>query len=463
MKRVLAVSVGVLLVMTWLLCAAALAQGTEYTLKDYMPQTVGSTWTMKTTGPQGERTVTYEVLAARDIEGRKTMPIVMNNAQGQVQSGTMEAVAVDAMTLFGSLSRPRNAEAGAEPSTSLYQPAASFPGKLRVGQSEERKLKMSRGGQEMDVTLKLQLAAVESVTVPKGTFADCLKLVYTTSFGERAMTRTVWYAKGVGMVKREQSGGAGQPARVAQLTDYKQMPSKELPIAGEVFAVEGCTAFLIPPSQATNAGSIPWVWYAPTLTGYPGPEERWMFERFTAAGLAIAGIDVGESYGSPAGRRLYTALYEELVSKRGLSARSCLLARSRGGLMLYNWAVEHPTSVACIAGIYPVCNLSSYPGLEKAAAVYGLTVDELVEKMPQHNPLDRVEPLAKAGVPIFHIQGDSDALVPLESNSAELQRRYRMFGGEMTVKVIEGGGHDMSPHWFQSQELVDFVIAHARE
>jgi len=188
-----------------------------------------------------------------------------------------------------------------------------------------------------------------------------------------------------------------------------------------------------------------------------------MFERFTAAGLAIAGIDVGESYGSPAGRRLYTALYEELVSKRGLSARSCLLARSRGGLMLYNWAVEHPTSVACIAGIYPVCNLSSYPGLEKAAAVYGLTVDELVEKMPQHNPLDRVEPLAKAGVPIFHIQGDSDALVPLESNSAELQRRYRMFGGEMTVKVIEGGGHDMSPHWFQSQELVDFVIAHARE
>jgi pimeloyl-ACP methyl ester carboxylesterase len=241
------------------------------------------------------------------------------------------------------------------------------------------------------------------------------------------------------------------------------MPSKELPITGEVFFVEGCTAFLIQPSQATDAGSIPWVWYAPTLPAYPGPEERWMFERFTAAGLAIAGIDVGESYGSPAGRRLYTALYEELVSRHGLSRRSCLLARSRGGLMHYNWAVEHPTSVACIAGIYPVCNLSSYPGLEKAAPVYGLTVEELVEALPQHNPLDRVEPLAKAGVPIFHIQGDSDTAVPLESNSAELQRRYSKFGGEMTVKVIEGGGHDMSPHWFQSQELVDFVITHARD
>jgi hypothetical protein len=34
--------------------------------------------------------------------------------------------------------------------------------------------------------------------------------------------------------------------------------------------------------------------------------------------------------------------------------------------MLYNWACEHPESVACIAGIYPVCNLRSFPGLDRA-------------------------------------------------------------------------------------------------
>jgi hypothetical protein len=43
------------------------------------------------------------------------------------------------------------------------------------------------------------------------------------------------------------------------------------------------------------------VWYAPTLPNLPGPEERWMFEKFRAAGIAVAGIDAGESYGSPAG------------------------------------------------------------------------------------------------------------------------------------------------------------------
>jgi len=90
-----------------------------------------------------------------------------------------------------------------------------------------------------------------------------------------------------------------------------------------------------------------------------------MFQKFLQAGLAVAGLDVGESYGSPTGRALSTALYEELTQKRGLSKTPCLLARSRGGPMLYNWAVERPNSVACIARIYPVCDLNSYPGLAK--------------------------------------------------------------------------------------------------
>ena len=69
--------------------------------------------------------------------------------------------------------------------------------------------------------------------------------------------------------------------------------------------------------------------------------------------------------------------------------------------------------------------------------------------------------LAKARVPIFHIHGDSDTVVPLEKNSAELARRYREYGGEMILRVIEGQGHNMWTGWFQCQELVDFVITHA--
>ena len=186
-----------------------------------------------------------------------------------------------------------------------------------------------------------------------------------------------------------------------------------------------------------------------------------MFERFLKAGIAIAGIDVGESYGSPKGRTLYSALHKDLVEKRGLAKQACLLARSRGGLMLYPWAAENPDKVRCITGIYPVCNIASYPGLRRASGAYGLTANELNAQLTKHNPIDRLAPLAKAKVPIFHIHGDMDRVVPLDKNSAIIKQRYDALGGPMTLEVVKGQGHNMWAGWFQSQVLVDFLIKHA--
>ena len=129
--------------------------------------------------------------------------------------------------------------------------------------------------------------------------------------------------------------------------------------------------------------------------------------------------------------------------------------------MLYNWAVEHPDSVGGIAGIYPVCNLTSYPGVERAAGAYGMTAEELNERLTEHNPIDRLSPLARAKVPIYHIHGDQDETVPLESNSAELARRYEALGGPVEVEVIAGQGHNMWSGWFESRNLTEFAIARA--
>lgn len=241
-----------------------------------------------------------------------------------------------------------------------------------------------------------------------------------------------------------------------------QAAEKNLPIQGEVFTIEERTAFLILPTKTEVKAPIPWVWYAPTLPRLPGKYEKWMFEKFLDSGIAIAGVDVGESYGSPMGRAIYSALYEELVEKRGLTKNACLLARSRGGLMLYNWAAENPDSVACVAGIYPACNIASYPGLGRACSAYGMTEEQLAAELTAHNPIDRLAPLAKAKVPIFHIHGDRDATVPLEENSGELEKRYSTLGGKMTLEVVTGQGHNLWSGWFQSQRLVDFVITHAR-
>ena len=240
-----------------------------------------------------------------------------------------------------------------------------------------------------------------------------------------------------------------------------QAAEKRLPLKGEVFLIQERTAFLILPEKPKTGKPIPWVWYAPTLRGLPSNSEKWMFERFLKAGIAIAGVDVGESYGSPKGRAVYTALHEHLVKKRGLAKEACLLGRSRGGLMLYCWAVENPEKVRCITGIYPVCNIASYPGLKRACGAYGLTAEQLEAELSKHNPIDRLAPLAKAKVPIFHIHGDKDGAVPLEKNSALIKERYDKLGGLMTLEVVKGQGHNMWAGWFQSRNLVDFVIKHA--
>lgn len=187
-----------------------------------------------------------------------------------------------------------------------------------------------------------------------------------------------------------------------------------------------------------------------------------MFDKFSRAGIAVAGIDVGESYGSPDGRKLFSALYAELTGRRGFAPKPVLLGRSRGGLMTLAWAAENADKVAAFAGIYPVCDIASYPGLETASDAFHLTARELGDRLAEHNPIDRLEPLARAGVPLFAIHGDVDTLVPLDRNSGEMKKRYDALGGTMELIIPPGQGHNYWEGFFQCRELVEFVIEAAK-
>ncbi|MCA9124408.1 MAG: prolyl oligopeptidase family serine peptidase [Planctomycetaceae bacterium] len=232
------------------------------------------------------------------------------------------------------------------------------------------------------------------------------------------------------------------------------------------FEVAGRPAFMILPEPEYRREPMPWVMYAPTFDKTLPNEahEGWMFRRWLTAGIAIAGVDIGESFGSPTGRATYNSLYEKLTTGNPpFQSRANLLARSRGGLMLYNWAADNPDKVKSIAGIYPVCDLRSYPGLARACAAYDLVENELAALLSQHNPVDRLAPLAKAKIPIFHIHGDTDQVVPLDANSGAVSTRYKELGGEMELVLARGQGHNMWSGFFECEALVNFVIEHANE
>jgi dipeptidyl aminopeptidase/acylaminoacyl peptidase len=241
-------------------------------------------------------------------------------------------------------------------------------------------------------------------------------------------------------------------------------PVKELVLPGESFVVAGRPAFVLLPPEGKRQKPQPWVLYAPTLPGLPDRHEEWMHQRLLDAGVAVAGIDVGEAYGSSRGRRLFTAFYREMTARRGFAPRPCLLGRSRGGLWALGWAAENPDKVAGLAGIYPAFDLRSYPGLAKAAPAYGLTAGELDARLGEHNPIEQVGLLVKARVPALLIHGDEDKVVPLKENSAAFAARYEAAGAGGLVRLIvaRGQGHNYWEGFFRCRELVDFTIARAR-
>jgi alpha-beta hydrolase superfamily lysophospholipase len=242
------------------------------------------------------------------------------------------------------------------------------------------------------------------------------------------------------------------------------LPSSRLDLPGENMEINGRPAFVFLPPQAKRTTPQPWIFYAPTLPPYPDSGERWMHERFLEAGIAVAGIDVGEAYGAAASHKHFEALYTELTTKKNFARKPVLLGRSRGGLWVTGWAIANPTRVAAIAGIYPVFDFTTYPGAEKAAPAYGLTPAELLARQHELNPIKRISILARAKIPVFLIHGDTDKVVPLEPNSREFQNQYRQAGAEslVTLQILEGQGHNMYEGFFRSQALVDFAIKHAR-
>jgi len=62
---------------------------------------------------------------------------------------------------------------------------------------------------------------------------------------------------------------------------------------------------------------------------------------------------------------------------------------------------------------------------------------------------------------LFLVHGNADNLVPYDENGSLLKQRYEAGGGTISVKVIDGGGHKVSPSFFECQELLDFVVKQA--
>jgi pimeloyl-ACP methyl ester carboxylesterase len=227
----------------------------------------------------------------------------------------------------------------------------------------------------------------------------------------------------------------------------------------ESFDVNGRKAAVMPAPEA--APGKPWIWYAPNVGGnFIILRHQRYVDAFLKAGIAIASYDLGEVRGAPGSTEKFTQFYDAMV-KRGYSKKPILLGQSRGGLMTLAWACRHPDKVRAWAGIYPVCNLESYPlrmSKKETLADYGMAEAQLRAKLHELNPVSLLDGLAREKVPLFSVHGDKDGVVPHQENTLLLQERYQKAGGTCEVKIIPGRGHEVTPAFFECQELIDFIV-----
>lgn len=226
------------------------------------------------------------------------------------------------------------------------------------------------------------------------------------------------------------------------------------------FTCDGRPATVVAPAKP--AAGLPWLWRGEFFGAFPGVDLALL-----ARGWHVAYLECRDTFGSPATMAHWQVFYRTLVERHGLARRPVLLGMSRGGLYVYAWAAAHPETVGFILGDAPVCDVKSWPGGKGKGKgsrkdwalfqqVYGL--DEPGALAWRGNPIDVLAPIARARIPILHVVGDADDVVPVEENTTVLAARYRKLGGPFDLIVKPGVGHH--PHGLEdSRPIVEKILA----
>lgn len=261
---------------------------------------------------------------------------------------------------------------------------------------------------------------------------------------------------------RELDARARELAR-AQATAFPGEVSDWQGFTRHDFTSGGNAVTVVVPKEA--APGRPWVWHGEFFGHKPAPDVALL-----AKGFHVVYLKVPDLLGSPLAVKHWDQLYRELTTTYGLARKVALVGLSRGGLYCYNWAVANPGNVACIYADAPVCDFKSWPGgkgkgkgdaknWERVLKLWSFP-DEAAALAAKVNPVDNLAPLAKAGVPLLHVYGDADEVVPWEENTGLLAERYRALGGSIELIVKPGVGHH--PHGLEdSTPIVNFILRHS--
>ncbi len=271
----------------------------------------------------------------------------------------------------------------------------------------------------------------------------------------RALLSTVFFLGSIVLVKSaeapELAAIGGESAKLSEWNGFVRCD----------FKYDGRDCIVVAPKE--TAPGVPWIWRARFFGHEPQTDLALL-----SKGFHLVHMDVGGLFGAPVAVGHWDEFYKLLTDKHGFADKAAIEGMSRGGLIAYNWAKKNPEKVACIYADAPVCDIRSWPGglfsakgspgdWDMCKKAYGLSDREAADF--NGNPLDGLEALAKAGVPLLHVCGAADDVVPMSENTDLLRKKYEELGGSIRVVSKEGVGHH--PHSLKDPALiVNFILAH---
>ncbi len=222
------------------------------------------------------------------------------------------------------------------------------------------------------------------------------------------------------------------------------------------FQLDRRNARIIVPNKA--APGKPWVWRARF------PDWHYQMDSILISkGFHVVYIGTDGMFGSPKAMDVWNNFYEYLTTQYGLNKKVALEGVSRGGLFVFNFAKKWPERVASIYAEAPVCDFKSWPGgkgsgggdaasWKQLQEIYGFASENQALQYT-NNPIDNLDKLAAAKVPLFFSIGLHDSIVPPEENTYILANKYIRLGGPATIYPNTIGKQELKGHHFPIENL----------
>ena len=177
-----------------------------------------------------------------------------------------------------------------------------------------------------------------------------------------------------------------------------------------------------------------------------------------ALGYHHAHIDVFATRANPDGVAVMHRFHDYLVSL-GMAPKANLIGMSWGGFFSLRYAETYPQDVCAIYLDAPVCDAAdpSQPAEHRSFSIreaWKMTTDEICRS--PLNPLNNVQPIVAADIPIYAVTGEDDQVVSVWHNFNVLELRLKAAGAKFTVVRRDAWGHH--PHGFD--DITDIVRFH---